>query len=695
MIDNLSVSLTVTAARAQSAARNAAADNGVSFKDVFQSLSKTLEKSRQSAAAPEKAETPRPAESAVRPENPRPAGETPARVERAETEPAEAPEAQEPAEDAADAGETAEAAAENGEVFALPPLTPLQQEIVERVTVLAADNGLDPQMLAALDAEGVDALADWVAAGAGGLFPDLTGENAEISALPDSFISNSLAETPAPAPFGLGEQSAALEQLGSLLERVNAAPVRETALLGDLINLEEMSPVDVDRLAQAVLQAAGGGEDAARADLRELLAAAPEDALRAALEGALQKTEGAAELPEMPEVVLKSLAVEIVNLNNAGLDAADKQLALLNGLDNNARLRAELLAQMRTADGADLSSAVNGEKLSENLQNSPIFADLLENGTEIESIEGKAGKNPAAAAETAEFAGLPETPAEEIPPAPAAPKPARAAEKAPETPAAEETATADDAPETAELPDAGGAEEPAETERLPEKPAAKPARAENLETAAAEKPEAAEFDEAAPARGENATFGSAARENPLNFDYGRAETAEAPRQAVLQDNINRLAELVEQAAKNDSRSLKSLTLALNPHELGEVKIELQMTKNGGVAATVKVENDGAKNLLAAGFEQLRKSLETQGVSLEQFNVELEGKDAGAQSQQQQSQSQAGGNGWFGAQADERERRARAAANRIDGPRAVAETAVEPEAAPAVRHIEGSSFELIA
>ncbi|MBP5233815.1 MAG: hypothetical protein J6333_10455, partial [Planctomycetes bacterium] len=64
---------------------------------------------------------------------------------------------------------------------------------------------------------------------------------------------------------------------------------------------------------------------------------------------------------------------------------------------------------------------------------------------------------------------------------------------------------------------------------------------------------------------------------------------------------------------------------------------------------------------------------------------------------QRQQQQAAGGDWSGAQSQERGRRARAAANRA-GAAGAPKAETEPEetaAIPAMRHIDGNSFELIA
>ncbi|MDR0868312.1 MAG: flagellar hook-length control protein FliK [Planctomycetota bacterium] len=565
------------------------------------------------------------------------------------------------------------------------PVVAKPEEVLQKIAVLAADGGLDLPMLAALSSDELAEFAEWLTADAAGLFQNFAFPAAE-------------AAPKIPAFFAAADT---LTQLDRLQKTVAATPIKDTALIGELAQLSDLSPLETDRLAQEILRAvaaAADGDEAA--DLRQRLTPVDAAELTKTLNAALQKiaeTRGQ-DLPPLPdalpEIVVKSLAVEIINVNNAALDAADQQLSLLDGLNRNAALRAALLQQV--ASDEKLTAAVSGEKLAANLAQKPELTAALTAEVALPEADLTGEADDAdEAAENPETAALTE---EELP---VAEKPRIGTPVDKQSPSATENKlpAAKNAPTVAanaeQLADAATAlsTEPSAKNSTPPQ-AAQPAKktALDLETEAEVFAGEAELTGATDEIPSFENRPAAPTLTVANVAANAAPTATAPanepatRQAVLQENVNRLAELME-SARSTGQTLKSLTLALNPPELGKVTVELELTPSGGVSATVRAENDTARNLLLSGLDALRKSLEAKGVSLEQFNVELGGKDAG----QQNAPSQGGD--WFGAMSDERDRRARQNANQLRyGNRG---HLAEPEPASAPRVRAGSSFELIA
>ncbi|GHS90474.1 hypothetical protein FACS1894139_00340 [Planctomycetales bacterium] len=566
------------------------------------------------------------------------------------------------------------------------PVVAKPEEVLQKIAVLAADGGLDLPLLAALSSDELAEFAEWLTADAAGLFQDFSFSGGETA--------------PKVPAFFAAADAAALTQLDRLQKIVAATPIKDTARLGELAQLSDLSPLETDRLAQEILRAVAAADGDETADLRQRLTPVDPAELTETINATLQKiaaTRGQ-DLPPLPdalpEIVVKSLAVEIINVNNAALDAADQQLSLLDGLNRNAALRAALLQQV--ASDEKLTAAVGGEKLAANLAQKPELTAALTAEVALPEADltpaDEATVNPElpVSAETLTAEELPDAPRTGTPVDKRSPS---ATEN--KLPAAKIAPTvAANAEQLADAATALSTEPLAKEAATPTAPPAKKT-ALDLET------EAEVFaGELTGATDEIPSFENRPAAPTLTVANvanvaNAAPTATAPtnepttRQAVLQENVNRLAELME-SARSTGQTLKSLTLALNPPELGKVTVELELTPSGGVSATVRAENDTARNLLLSGLDALRKSLEAKGVSLEQFNVELGGKDAG----QQNAQSHTQGGDWFGAMSDERDRRTRQNANQLRygnrGHLAEPEPAVS---APRVR--AGSSFELIA
>jgi flagellar hook-length control protein FliK len=540
------------------------------------------------------------------------------------------------------------------------PLTETQEEILARVAILIADNGLDAPLLSNLNEQEIAELADWLHVDPAGLFATET-------------TSNETAPKNLPAVFG--DAAEALLQFARLQERLAAAPVGDTALIGEIVGLRDLSALEVDKLAQALQNVLPAD---AEKSLRQLLQNADAEKLKSALSDALMETSGAEKislLDDLPEAVVKSLAIEIINVNNAEIAAAEKNLALLDGLTGNANLRAAMLEQV--ANSPKLPLAVDAEKIAANTE---IAEELLASeetlaesapklilGTEVETKKNDADKSKTARQDLPITENETDADTEN-------PEVKNIAELTAEKISGADKKTAPTASEKKSTPNVGAAENPLEIDEI-----FGAAESSALEITASD------ASELAPHLTKIETPPPPA---PIN---NSAPTAQVSRQEILQDNINRLAELLDNA--NTNRSLKSLTLALNPPELGEVTVKLEVSSSGAVSAVLRAENETARTLLMSGLDSLRKTLEDKGISLEQFKVELGGKDASDQNFNQHQNQNTGGD-WFAAMSDERDRRARNSANQLRGLRGV-ESGAEDDGAEKVRIRLGSSFELIA
>jgi len=69
-------------------------------------------------------------------------------------------------------------------------------------------------------------------------------------------------------------------------------------------------------------------------------------------------------------------------------------------------------------------------------------------------------------------------------------------------------------------------------------------------------------------------------------------------------------------------------LSLRPRELGDVTVQLSV-RNGEVAATVLVDRADTGKLLNQNLDDLRRSLQDQGLNVQQFSVDV--RDGGANS----------------------------------------------------------------
>jgi len=103
---------------------------------------------------------------------------------------------------------------------------------------------------------------------------------------------------------------------------------------------------------------------------------------------------------------------------------------------------------------------------------------------------------------------------------------------------------------------------------------------------------------------------------------GRIEPlSEVPREhevAALHENI--LSQVREKLVNQDpSANVSKITLKLNPHELGELQINVRM-ENQKMTVDITAHNPVVKEALLQNIDQLKDSLLRQNISMERFNV---------------------------------------------------------------------------
>jgi flagellar hook-length control protein FliK len=93
----------------------------------------------------------------------------------------------------------------------------------------------------------------------------------------------------------------------------------------------------------------------------------------------------------------------------------------------------------------------------------------------------------------------------------------------------------------------------------------------------------------------------------------------------LQDRIDHIAEqLATRLRLSHAAGGSEVQLSLRPRELGEVTVQMRI-RDGVVAATVLVERAETLGTLQANIEELKKSLEQQGLTVQEFNVDVRGE----------------------------------------------------------------------
>jgi flagellar hook-length control protein FliK len=85
------------------------------------------------------------------------------------------------------------------------------------------------------------------------------------------------------------------------------------------------------------------------------------------------------------------------------------------------------------------------------------------------------------------------------------------------------------------------------------------------------------------------------------------------------------AEAAIRLSVRDNRTLAQITV--HPEELGPVEIKLRYDENGGITASIHAGSAEAARTLADAAPDLRRALETQGLSLLGLDVSSDGRDA--------------------------------------------------------------------
>lgn len=100
-------------------------------------------------------------------------------------------------------------------------------------------------------------------------------------------------------------------------------------------------------------------------------------------------------------------------------------------------------------------------------------------------------------------------------------------------------------------------------------------------------------------------------------------------QLVLsQERIDHIAEQLAMRLKlSHAAGGSEVQLQLRPRELGEVTVQMNV-RHGMVTATVVVDRVDTGKLLQTNLDDLRRSLESQGLDVQQFNVDVRGGNAG-------------------------------------------------------------------
>ncbi len=564
---------------------------------------------------------------------------------------------------------------------AVAALTPEELEALQRIAVLISDGSLDPESMSELSEDELEEVVDWVLDGADGLFAPYDSTATQQQNIQSDNENLTL--------FGMDDSYENLEQLESIYDRISKSSLTEkdTAAIGDLINISDLDPVEIDKISQAILelaekyagtddQSAISSDDEAMS-LKDMLKLVPEDELATAVEGVLEEIEPDVELPELPETVLKSLCIEVVNVNNRMLDAAELNSKLLDGLNNNADLREQILSQLSNLEsGQELMDSVADEaattsELADTLADAVLedsaegeIAELISADSEVTAVDSEiedelpeAGTETTAAENTLDVLDKFLGDSEE-----ATAKNADNGKESVNTNAQATQVKSENSQvsvtEAVVKDDVKTAEATVVTEEVTEvqpealKDTGKDSltgRSYNGENTAGGATSDTVVDEELSGQGENKQQSSGGSEEGLgseddpasilksdyevvepdtkadfktvvNESVNNTATTENPyvRYADMMENIDRLSKLMASSAE---KSMKSVTMELSPPELGKMTIEVSV-KDGQANAAIKVETDGAKNMLLNNVEQLKRNLEGHGIKLENFEVEL-------------------------------------------------------------------------
>ena len=587
-------------------------------------------------------------------------------------------------------------------VLPIVPLNPQEMEAFERIAVMVADGSIDSEALSELSEEDLSEVVEWVLAGASGIFEPYTNE---IEINTDELVTEKT------DVFGLNSNLAALDQLEDVYSQLSEKNFSNSdmAQIAELLNIKGLDTVEIDKLSQAIVELAekytanaqnvntsSKDEVDVEFNLRDMLKNVPKNELATEIKGVLEEINAEVDLPEIPDTVLKSLCIEVVNVNNKMLDAAELNSKLLDGLSNNQELREQILNNISNPEASEeLIKTVKDESIGSN--NADIIDELaeavLEDNTPEEVAEiifeendnSSIANNKVVISETnftdtskvGEEVTIENSSVNEEP---------EASKKGEPTPLKENNSDSiknsnEDSLEDKNIKVSVNMTSESGGENI-EKEQVKDNLKDNLTDRAYSGDNSAstgeqDLDDETQSEGENSKQGYKGgfdeivtvkddSESAIKPDFGEnfveseskaefkaflPETPQSPytsdnpyvKYADMIENLDRLSKLM---VNNSDKEMKSVTMELSPPELGKLTIEVSV-KDGQANAAIKVETDGAKQMLLNNIEQLKRNLESHGLKLENFEVELnkqndqnrDQQNAFAQAQQEENQRQ--------------------------------------------------------
>lgn len=588
-------------------------------------------------------------------------------------------------------------------VLPIVPLNPQEMEAFERIAVLVADGSIDSEALSELSEEDLSEVVEWVLAGASGIFEPYTADDIEINT--DELVTENT------DVFGLNSNLAALDQLEGVYSKLGEKNFSSSdmAQIAELLDIKGLDSVEIDKLSQAIVElaekytadvqnvnASSEEEVDVELNLRDMLKNVPKNELATEIKGVLEEINAKGDLPEIPDTVLKSLCIEVVNVNNKMLDAAELNSKLLDGLNNNQELREQILKNISSPEGSEeLIKTVKDEGIGSN--NTEIIDNLaaavLEDNTPEEVAEITLEENDSSSTTNSKVAitdtnlvatsKIEEDVTLENSSVNEESETSKKGEPAPlkETNSDSIKNSNADSLEDKNIKVSVNTISESGSENI-DKEQVKDNLKDNLTDRAYSGDNSSstgeqDFDEETQSEGENSKQGykgnfdeivtvkddseSAIKpdlgenfvesESKVEFKSFLSETPQSPytsdnpyvKYADMIENLDRLSKLM---VNNSDKAMKSVTMELSPPELGKLTIEVSV-KDGQANAAIKVETDGAKQMLLNNIEQLKRNLESHGLKLENFEVELnkqndqnrDQQNAFTQAQQEENQRQ--------------------------------------------------------
>ena len=93
----------------------------------------------------------------------------------------------------------------------------------------------------------------------------------------------------------------------------------------------------------------------------------------------------------------------------------------------------------------------------------------------------------------------------------------------------------------------------------------------------------------------------------------------------MQERIDHIADqLATRLRLSQAAGGSQVQLSLKPRELGEVTVQMNV-RDGAVAATILVDKADTLRTLQTNIEDLKKSLESQGLQIGEFSVDVRGE----------------------------------------------------------------------